>query len=311
MSPQDEKTERAGRKNGYRAGFVAIVGEPNAGKSTLMNVLVGERVSIVTPKPQTTRGRVTGILSGERAQLVFVDAPGLVRSTSGLNVFLQEEARDVMRTADAVIALMPADGGEGFAEELIGLVRGEGKPFVVVVNKADLLRGTATPKFFKHLVEERIPFFSISALKRPEEAREEVLRAVSPLLPESPAPLYDDEIYTTQTLRELSGEAVREACFLNLKQEIPYGLAVRVRSFLEDDGPVVKISAEIIVEKENHKGIVIGAKGAMLKKIGSEARARIEGILGRQAHLELHVTAKPNWFKNKRLMEELGYVVKE
>lgn len=298
-------------KNGYRAGFVAIVGEPNAGKSTLMNVLIGERVSIVTPKPQTTRGRVTGLLSDETAQLVFVDSPGMIKSTSGLNGFLQDEARDVIRTADVVIALLPADGSEGFAKELISLIRTEKKPFVVVVNKADILKGTATPKFFKFLVEEQVPFFSISALKRPKEAREEILRVVSPLLPESAAPLYDDEIYTTHTLRDLSGEAIREACFLNLQQEIPYGLAVRIRSFKEDEGPVVKISAEIIVEKDNHKGIVIGAKGAMMKKIGSEARGRIEKILGRQVYLELHATVKPNWFKNKKLMEELGYVIKE
>jgi GTP-binding protein Era len=123
--------------------------------------------------------------------------------------------------------------------------------------------------------------------------------------------LYDTEIYTTQSLRDLSAEAVREACFLNLQKEIPYGLAVRLVSFKEDEGPVVKIAAEILLEKENHKGIVIGAKGAMLKKIGSEARARIEKILGRQVFLELVVKVKPNWFRNKRIMEELGYVVRD
>lgn len=298
-------------KSDYRAGFVALVGEPNAGKSTLMNALIGERVSIVTPKPQTTRGRVTGILSDEKAQLVFVDSPGLIKSTSGLNTFLQDEARDVIESADVIVALLAADGSEAFAKELIGSLRKSGKPFVVVVNKVDTLKGTATPKFFSYLVEEHIPFFSISALKRPAEARDEVIRVVSPLLPESPAPLYDDEIYTTQTLRELAGEAVREACFLNLKQEIPYGLAVRVREFKENDGPVVRIAAEIIIEKDNHKGIVIGSKGAMLKKIGSEARARIEKFVQRQVYLELYAVVKPNWFKNKKLMEELGYVVKE
>ncbi|MCM2283086.1 MAG: GTPase Era [Bdellovibrionaceae bacterium] len=298
-------------QSGYRAGFVALVGEPNAGKSTLTNLLVGETVSIVTPKPQTTRTRVTGILSDADSQLVFVDSPGLIKSTSGLNTFLQDEARDVISSADVVIALLSADGSEGFAKELLTLLREEGKPFIAIVNKADLLKGTATPKFFKYLIEEKIPFFSVSALKRPKEARAEVIAAVRPLLPESVAPLYDDEIYTTQTLREMAGEAVREACFLNLKQEIPYGLAVRIREFKENSGPVVKIAAEIIVEKDNHKGIVIGAKGAMMKKIGTEARARIEAILGRQAYLELHVVVKPNWFKNKKLMEELGYVIKE
>jgi GTP-binding protein Era len=295
----------------YRAGFVALVGEPNAGKSTLMNVLIGEKVSIVTPKPQTTRQRVTGILSDERGQLVFVDSPGMIKSTSGLNTFLQEEARDVIQNADVVVALLASDASEKSVKELLALLGAEKKPFIAVITKADILKGTATPRFFQYLLDEKIPFFSISSLKRPEEAKAEILQAVLPLLPESPAALFEDDIYTTQTLRELAGESIREACFENLQQEIPYGLAVKIRSFVEDEGKVVKIAAELIIEKESHKGIVIGAKGSMLKKIGTEARGLIERVVGRQVFLELHVVVKPEWFKNKSLMKELGYVIRE
>lgn len=293
-----------------RAGFVALVGEPNAGKSTLMNLLVGEQVSIVSPKPQTTRQRITGILTTKTAQLVFVDAPGMLKSTSGLNTFLQEEIDDVIVNADVILALLAADAPEKAAMALIELLKKQKKPFVAVITKNDLLKGTQTPRFFNFLVEEKIPFFSISALKREDEAKSEILRVVEPLLPVSPQPLYDDELYTTQSVREMSGEAIREACFLNLEKEIPYGLAVRIASF-DEEGKVVKISAEIIIERENHKGIVIGAKGSMLKKIGIESRAKIEKIVGRQVHLELHVLVRPNWFKNKRLMEELGYVSRD
>ena len=294
----------------FRAGFVALIGEPNAGKSTLTNLLVGEKVSILTDKPQTTRQRVTGILTTNQSQLVFVDSPGMLRSTSGLNAFLQEELTDVVSKADVVLALLPSDATEGSAKHLLEMIKKEGKPFAAVITKADLLKGTATPRFFQLLLEQKIPFFSISALKRPEEAKEEVLKVVEPLLPPADAPLYEDDIYTTQSMRQMAGEAIRESCFQNLQKEIPYGIAIRIKSFQEDT-KVLRIEAEIIVERDNHKGIVIGAKGAMLKKIGIESRTAIEAFVGRQVHLELHVIVRPNWFKNKRLMEELGYVIRE
>jgi GTPase len=298
------------KSNQFRAGFVALIGEPNAGKSTLVNLLVGEKVSIVTEKPQTTRQRVTGILTTNSAQLVFVDSPGMLRSTSGLNAFLQDEFTHVVQNADVILALLPADATEGSAKHLLELIQKEGKPFVAVITKADLLKGTQTPRFFKLLLDEKIPFFSISAMNRPEEAKDEVLKIVEPLLPASDKPLFEDDIYTTQSMRQMAGEAIREACFLNLQKEIPYGLAIRITTFKEDL-KVPRIEAEILVERDNHKGIVIGAKGAMLKKIGIESRAAIEAFVGRQVHLELHVIVRPNWFKNKRLMEELGYVIRE
>lgn len=303
MTPQDNE-----RKN-FRAGFVALVGQPNAGKSTLLNALLDEKVSIVSAKPQTTRTRVTGILNRSDCQIIFVDSPGTLKSTSGINKFLQDEVKDVIDGADVVCALLGSEDSSESAEELIGILRKSKKPWVAVVTKVDLLgSGTRTPKFFPFLMEEKIPFVSISTTKRRDEAIEEVLNRVIPLLPVAPAPLFEDEIYTTQTVRQMAAEFVREACFDNLRQEIPYGLAVRVNEFKED-GPVVKIRCELLLDKENHKGIVIGAKGATLKKIGIEARKSIENVVGRQVFLELHVAVHEGWTKNPRIMKELGYVV--
>lgn len=296
------------QKKFQRAGFVAFIGEPNAGKSTLLNAILEEKVSIVSAKPQTTRQRVMGILNLPTAQIVFVDAPGVLKSSSGINRFLQDEADDVISSVDVLCVLLSADQDEASAKALISTAEKAKRPWVVLITKADLLEGTRTPRFFKYLIEEKIPFVSISSLKRPDEARREVLERILPLLPESPAPLYETDIYTTQTLRQMAAELVREACFQHLRQEIPYGLAVKTTKFKEDE-PVVRILCEIILDKPNHKAIVIGAKGAQLKQIGSDARREIERVVGRQVFLELHVQVREGWTKNPKMMKELGYVV--
>jgi GTP-binding protein Era len=289
----------------FKAGFVALIGQPNAGKSTLTNALLGEKVSIVSDKPQTTRTRVTGILNVPGAQIVLVDAPGALKSTSGINEFLQEEVKD-----DVICALFAADASLESVKDLVSHLRGSRRPWFVLITKADLLGGTRTPKFFQYLLDEQIPFTSITTLKRPKEAKEEILSRLLPLLPDSPAALYDDDIYTTQTVRQMAAEFIREAAFDNLRQEIPYGLATKIMEFKED-GPIVRIRADVLLEKENHKAIVIGAKGQTLKKIGMQARQGIEKVVGRQVFLELHVSVKENWTQNPRMLKELGYVVPE
>lgn len=306
MKSADQNTPN-GDKN-YRAGFVALVGEPNAGKSTLLNAILSEHVSIVSDKPQTTRSRVTGIAQLPNAQIIFVDAPGTLKSTSGINRYLQDEVSDVLEKADVVCALLSADTSEATAKELIARIRASRKPWLAFITKNDTLAGTRTPPYFQYLIEEKIPFVSISSLRRPEEAKEEVLSRILPLLPASPGPLYDPELYTTQTLRQMAAEFVREACFANLKQEIPYGLAVRILEFNEN-GAVVRVAAQIMVERDNHKGIVIGKGGQMLKIIGRQAREALEKIIGNQVFLQLHVQVQENWTRNPRIMKELGYVV--
>lgn len=295
----------------YKAGFVALLGEPNAGKSTLMNAVLGEKISIVSEKPQTTRGRIHGLYSDDDGQIIFVDAPGTIESTSGINSFLKEEVQDVINRADAILVVLGADTADETAARLIQMATESKKPFTVVVTKGDLITGERAPRSFATLVATKAPFITISALKRETEARELVVSRLYPLLPSAPGPLYDEELLTTETVRRLSAEFIREACFNHTRQEVPYGLAIRIVKFEEPgaDSDITKIYAEIVVERAAHKGIVIGAKAANLKKIGTDARKAIEKLLGEKIFLDLHVDVREGWTKNKRMLKELGYVI--
>lgn len=298
-------------KADYRAGFVALLGEPNAGKSTLMNAILGEKVSIVSEKPQTTRGRIHGLYSNEDGQIVFVDAPGTIESTSGINSFLRDEVTDVLARADVVLVVLAADTEDKAAARLIQMARESGKPMTAVVTKGDLITGERAPKSLPTLVAANVPFVTISAMKREREAREEVVSRLLPLLPKAPAPLYDEDLLTTETVRKLSAEFIREACFRHTRQEVPYGLAIRIVKFQEPDADsdITKIYAEIVVERAAHKAIVIGAKASNLKKIGTDARRAIEKLIGSKIYLDLHVDVREGWTKNKRMLKELGYVI--
>ncbi|CAN5647028.1 GTPase Era [soil metagenome] len=295
----------------YRAGFVALLGEPNAGKSTLMNAILGEKISIVSEKPQTTRGRIHGLYSNNDVQVVFVDAPGTIESTSGINSFLKEEVAHVINRADVILVVLGADTDDKTAARIIQTARESGKPFTCVVTKADLLSETRSPKCLPTLIAANAPFVRISALKRESEARDEVIARLLPMLPKAAAPLYDEELLTTETVRKLSAEFIREACFKHTRQEVPYGLAIRIVKFQEPDidSDITKIFAEIVVERTAHKAIVIGAKAVNLKKIGTDARKAIEKLIGAKIYLDLHVDVREGWTKNKRMLKELGYVI--
>ena len=294
----------------YRAGFVGLIGLPNSGKSTILNALVGEKVSIVTSKPQTTRRRVMGLLTTEDYQIIFVDAPGVVKAKSGLNMFLAEEAEDVISQSDVLIAVLNID--EKNAEnldEIIKIVKESRKPWMAVIQKTDLPQVHRPQILREKLQEMNVPVISGSALQEPRALRELLLEEVVKLLPEADAPLYDSELYTLSTTRELCGEIIREKCFENLHQEVPFGLAVKILKFTEDEGPTIKIHSEILVGKDNHRPIVIGREGSVLKKIGTEARKEMEKLIGRKVYLDLRVASKMNWQKNPGMMKELGYVL--
>ena len=295
-----------------KAGFVGLIGLPNSGKSTLMNFLIDEKVSIVTPRPQTTRRRVHGIWSSEEAQIVFVDAPGLVSSKPGLFDFLAKEATEVMSESDALIAVLSLDlKSAEEAEEIIEMVAKAKKPWIAVINKTDLDMYAHRVLILRTmLLKHSVPIFTISCSNKDQfvkEVRPVLLEAIQKILPESPAPLYDPELYTTENVRDMVCEIVREKCFLNLNDEVPYSIAVRPIEFKEDALPVPRISLEILVSKDNHKGIVIGKGGMLLKKIGQEAREEIEKIMGTKIFLGLNVAAREDWYKNNRIMKELGY----
>ncbi len=298
----------------YKAGFVGLIGQPNAGKSTLMNFLVKEKVAIVSAKPQTTRRRSLGILSTKNGQIVFVDAPGLVQAHKGLNGFLAQEAEDVIASSDVLWAIVSVDEVQAEdANKVIELVSKQGKPWIGIITKVDLKEKNHRVMILKDMIESKgAKCFSLSVKTDDSSLSEDgqlLIEEVMALLPESKAPLYDAELFTPDTIRYLSAEIVREKCFEFLHQEIPYSLAVRVMKFDEEGHKIPHLSFEIIVAKENHKSIVIGQKGQMIKQIGMEARKEIEKLMDEKIFLELHVTYKENWFEQKNTMKELGYVV--
>ncbi len=297
---------------GYKAGFLGLIGQPNAGKSTLMNYLVDEKVSIVSAKPQTTRRRILGMWSSDQGQIVFVDAPGIIKADEGLNGFLAREAQDVIDNSDALLAIISVDTDKAEqAEQVIDLVSKSGKPWVAVITKVDLEEKAHRVMILKKMIEDKggTVFSTTVKDKEAEEDREELLLKFLELLPESPAPLYDTELFTNENTREMVSEIIRERCFENLHQEVPYNLAVRIIRFDEIAKPIPKIYAEIIVSKESHKAIVIGKGAAIIKTIGTEARKEIEKLMDEKIFLDVQVVSKPEWFDNKRIMKELGYVI--
>lgn len=298
-------------KAGFRAGFLGLIGQPNAGKSSLLNFLVKEKVSIVTPKPQTTRRRITGLHTTDEGQIVFIDAPGLVKSTSGLNTFLEKEAHDVIKSSDAIVAVLSvAEDTAERNEEILELVSKSKKPWLAVITKIDLKETEHRVMILRGLVEKfGGRALTVSNKKHGEADRQELLKEMVKILPESEKPLFDPELFTTENVRGLAEEIIREKCFEVLTHEIPYQLAVQIRKFDENAKPCPKIYADIMVGKESHKPIIVGRSASVIKQIGQISRKEIEALMGEKVYLELNVTVKENWFENKQTLKELKYVV--
>lgn len=299
----------------YRSGFVGLIGQPNAGKSTLMNLLVKEKVSIVTAKPQTTRRRMLGIVSTNDGQAVFVDAPGVLKASKGLNAFLSKEAEDVIEQSDLLIAVLALDTEtKEQAEEIVEMVAKAGKPWFAVITKVDMVEFQRRRDALRNMIVNHkncLGIVEASSTWREEgdQARNEILRLVFSKLPESPQPLYDIELFTPHNVKDLVCEIIREQCFEVLHHEIPYNIAVRVQKFDETDPTLPRIHAEILVSRDSHKPILIGKGGATIKEIGTLSRKGIEKLMGQKVFLGLDVTVRENWFENQKIMKELGYVV--
>lgn len=288
----------------HRAGFVALLGPPNAGKSSLLNALLGERLAIVTARPQTTRSRILGILPRPGAQLLFLDTPGRHQSTKRLNRAYNAVVDEVARNCD--VALLLVDRSVGWTEiheELVGALKGHGHPTILVGSKSDLRRARDEPWPPAEAPPEW-PALAVSA--RAGEGLEALLDAVAGRLPISP-PLYGEDDLTDRPVRWLCAEMIREALLELLDQELPYSMAVEVLRFDESDPRTLRIGANLLVQRDSQKRIVVGRGGAMIKKIGIRARQAIEGWLQRPVHLELFVKVDPGWAKSPRRLEELGY----
>lgn len=300
---------------GYSAGFVGLIGLPNAGKSSVMNQFVEEKVSIVTSKPQTTRRRVLGVVTEEKGQIVFVDAPGVIESAEGLNKFLELEAKDVIQNSDFLLGVIALDTKtKEEAEKIIGVITASNKPWALIINKMDLVEFARRLETIKGLASDSknlkgIFEYSVNWKDEAKQIRRDIFDLCHKNLPESPAPLYEAEIFTPHSERDLVTEIIREACFEELHQEVPYNIAIRILKYDEASPKVTKIYAEIMLNKESHKAIVIGKAGAVIKQIGVKSRKEIEKLLDKQVFLDLNVNVKEAWFENKRMMKELGYVV--
>jgi len=292
----------AGR--GHRAGVVALLGRPNAGKSTLLNQLLGEKLAIVTARPQTTRSRLLGILHRPDAQLLLVDTPGFLAGGRPLEAHMRAVAEEAARDCDVALLLVDAvRGWEPLHAEWLARLAVQRTAVLLVATQCDRPGAERAP-WPPPGTEAAAGALRISA--RTGAGLDALLERVVALLPESPAFYPEDEL-TDRPLRFLAAEAVREAAFEALGQELPYRIAVEVTDFDEADPELVRIRATILVERDSQKRIVIGTGGAQIKAIGIQARREIERLVGRQVHLALWVKLEPGWARKPKRLKSLGY----
>jgi GTP-binding protein Era len=290
----------------FKSGFIAIVGRPNVGKSTLLNAILGEKIVIVSSKPQTTRNAVRGVKNLDGAQMVFVDTPGIHRGRGRMSEFMVGEALSALNEVDVVLYMVDASRKMGEEETFIlDKLRGVKAPVVLAINKIDSVsRQSLLPLITRF--SRRMDFKDvvlISALK--EDGTEKLVELLKELLPEGPE-YYPLDMVTDQPERFLVAELVREKVFELTKEEIPYSIAVEIEEFKESED-IVRIGAVINVERKSQKGIVIGKGGLMLKQVGSEARVDMEKLLGKKVFLKLFVKVTRDWSKNDRDLKEFGY----
>ncbi|MDT8441125.1 MAG: GTPase Era [Desulfuromonadales bacterium] len=291
----------------FRSGFVAIIGRPNVGKSTLLNRLVGQKVAITSPKPQTTRNRILGILTTSAYQVLFVDTPGIHAAKSPLNRYMVDQARAACLDVDLVLWLVEADRPLDDDRLVPDLLRKAKGPVILGINKVDLV---AKPALLPLIDGYRdiCPFAAIIPLSALTGAGEEaLLQEVLQHLPEGPCYFPPDQV-TDLPERFIVAEMIREQILGRIRDEVPYGVAVLVERFQENpERNLVGIDAVIHVERDSQKGILIGRGGSMLKQIGQAARREIERLLGVQVHLQLFVRVQKNWTTSGRMLREFGY----
>ena len=308
----------------FRCGYVAIIGEPNVGKSTLMNGLLQQKISIVTKKPQTTRHKILGILTTPAYQAVFLDTPGIIQPRYALHEAMMESAASAVSDADLILfmvdAARPAAGGDSPEDAILAQLAASARPVYLVVNKVDLVdKSLLLPLIDRY--SRRHPFreiFPVSALTL--EGTDGLMASVSSELPIHP-PLYPADIVSENNERFFVAEIIREKIFIRCQEEVPYSTTVEITEFIERgaaaageaEPPKKKkpvkwfISADIYVERDSQKGILIGKKGGMLKEIGENARRDIERFLGHQVFLDLHVRVRPGWRGDREWLQRLGY----
>lgn len=291
-----------------QSGFVAVVGRPNAGKSTLLNFLVGEKLAMVSKKAQATRKRMNIIVMQDDAQIIFVDTPGIHEKERLLNQFMMDEALKAMGDADLILFLAPITDKLTEYEKFLKMTEAKGTKHIVLLTKmdhikqGDILKKLGEYQKYQDRFEAIIPF---SVTKK--MGKRDLLEEISKHLPQSPF-LFDTEILTTDNIRDIYKELIRESIFENLSDEIPYESDVTIEKIDESD-TLDKVYATIVVEKETQKGMIVGQKGVGIKRVGKLARTQMEIFSGKKIFLDLHVAVKKGWSKNRDSLQEFGYIV--
>lgn len=289
----------------HKAGFVNIIGNPNVGKSTLMNALVGERLSIITSKAQTTRHRILGIVSGDDFQIIFSDTPGIIKPAYELQNSMMDFVKSAFDDADILIYMVEIGEKELKDEEFFKKITHSKIPVLLLINKID----TSSQKVLEEQVaywQEKVPnalIYPISALEKFNV--QNLFDKIVALLPESP-PFFDKDQLTDKPERFFVNETIREKILLNYKKEIPYSVEVETEAFIEEEN-IIRIRSVIMVERDSQKGIIIGHKGEALKKVGSQAREDLEKFFGKKIFLELYVKVNKDWRSNKNQLRRFGY----
>jgi GTP-binding protein Era len=289
----------------HKAGFVNIIGNPNVGKSTLMNAFVGERLSIITSKAQTTRHRILGIVNGEDFQVILSDTPGIIKPAYELQASMMDFVKSAFDDADVLLYLVELGEKQLKDEAFFSRIKNSSIPVLLLINKIDRGDEEQLAEALK-LWQEQVPnaeIFAISALENFGVA--EVFQRIVELLPESP-PFYPKDQLTDKPERFFVNEIIREKILMHYKKEIPYSVEIDTEEFFEDE-KIIRIRAVIMVERETQKGIIIGHKGAALKRVGVEARKDLEAFFGKQIHLETYVKVNKNWRSDKRQLKRFGY----
>ena len=287
-----------------RAGIVTVVGRPNVGKSTLLNRIVGQKLSITSPKPQSTRDRIVGIRTADGVQMIVVDTPGLLDPRYALQRAMRATALEALADGDVIVYLADAaDGPPPTLAEAAALPSQPTAPVITVLNKVDAV----PPELRQHLREQCPEAMQISALDG--EGVDELLAAIARHLPESPF-LYPEDDVATQSLRFFTAELIRETALEQLEEEVPYSVACQVEEFREERAPVY-IRAVMYVERESQKRILIGERGARIREIGRAARVKIEELVAAPVYLDLWVKVLPNWRRNARALRRFGYTLPE
>jgi GTPase len=302
-----------GKGTPHRAGFVAIAGRPNVGKSTLLNRLLGQKVAIVSPKPQTTRGRILGVVTRPGAQFCLLDTPGLHDAKGGLNARMVQSALQTLSDAEVALFLIEAGSPaiDSATRKALDQVKAAHKPLLLVINKIDTVEKTMLLPLIDRWRKEHdwTEIYPLSALKG--DNVDGLLDALVKHLPEGPE-IFGPEVFTDASERDLCAELIREQILRKTEQEVPYSAAVLIEEFDEEEREtgrhgLVRITATVLVERDSQKGILIGKKGAMLKEIGSDARREMERLLGCKVFLQLHVRVEPEWTRSDKGLSRAGY----